>query len=30
LKPDWLLNHRTEGAEITFERTGTYADLVDE
>lgn len=28
--PDWLLIYRIEGGTITFERTGTHADLFDE
>lgn len=27
---DWLLIYRVEGERITFERTGTHADLFDE
>lgn len=30
LEPDWLLIYRVEGGVITFERTGTHADLFDE
>ena len=30
LKPDWLLIYKIVGQEITFERTGTHADLFDE
>lgn len=30
LGPDWLLIYRVEGDTITFERTGTHADLFDE
>jgi mRNA interferase YafQ len=30
LEPDWLLIYRIAGEEITFERTGTHADLFDE
>ncbi len=30
LAPDWLLIYRVEGGVITFERTGTHADLFEE
>ena len=30
LEPDWLLIYRVEGGVITFERTGTHADLFEE
>lgn len=30
LESDWLLIYRVEGGVITFERTGTHADLFDE
>lgn len=30
LEPDWLLIYRLEGEVITFERTGTHADLFGE
>lgn len=30
LRPDWLLIYRIEGDVITFERTGSHADLFGE
>ncbi len=30
LAPDWLLIYRIDGGQITFERTGSHADLFDE
>jgi mRNA interferase YafQ len=30
LRPDWLLVYRIHGDRITFERTGSHADLFGE
>lgn len=29
IEPDWLLIYKLAGSEITFERTGTHADLFE-
>ena len=29
IRPDWILIYRIAGGTITFERTGTHADLFD-
>ena len=30
IEPDWLLIYRADDYAVTFERTGTHADLFDE